>query len=214
MIRVLVVDDHVLIRVALRRILEETGDIQVVGEAASGEEAVEIARRNPLDLVIMDVDMPGMGGVEATRKLNNISGGPRVIVISVHSQDPYPKRLLEAGASGYLSKGSGAAEVISAVRTVHAGQPYVAPEVAGQLAMASINRTESPLDTLTQREMQVMLMLTRGQNAQNISRILNLSPKTVCTYRYRLYEKLDVRNDVELTHLAIRHGLIEGGKPQ
>jgi len=214
MIRVLVVDDHVLIRVALRRILEESGDIQVVGEASTGEEAVEIARRNPLDLVIMDVDMPGMGGVEATRKLNNISGGPKVIVISVHSQDPYPKRLLEAGASGYLSKGSGANEVISAVRTVYAGQPYVAPEVAGQLAMASINRTESPLDSLTQREMQVMLMLTRGQNAQNISRTLNLSPKTVCTYRYRLYEKLDVRNDVELTHLAIRHGLIEGGKPQ
>ncbi len=213
MIRVLVVDDHALIRVALKRILEESGDIEVVAEVSSGEEAVEIARRQPLDLVVMDVDMPGMGGVEATRKLNNISGGPRVIVISVHSQDPYPKRLLEAGASGYLSKSSGATEVISAVRTVHAGHPYVAPEVAGQLAMASINRTESPLDSLTQREMQVMLMLTRGQNAQSISRTLNLSPKTVCTYRYRLYEKLDVRNDVELTHLAIRHGLIEGGKP-
>jgi len=134
-------------------------------------------------------------------------------VISVHSQDPYPKRLLEAGASGYLSKSSGAQEVLTAIRTVYAGQPYVAPEVAGQLALASINRTESPLDMLTQREMQVMLMLTRGQNAQAISRNLNLSPKTVCTYRYRLYEKLDVRNDVELTHLAIRHGLIEGGKP-
>jgi two-component system invasion response regulator UvrY len=193
--------------------MEESGEINVVSEVSSGEEAVEFARRNPVDLVLMDVDMPGMGGVEATRKLNTISGGPRVIVISVHSQDPYPKRLLEAGASGYLSKSSSSNEVISAVRTVYAGQPYVAPEVAGQLAMASINRTESPLDSLTQREMQVMLMLTRGQNAQTISRTLNLSPKTVCTYRYRLYEKLDVRNDVELTHLAIRHGLIEGGKP-
>ena len=213
MIRVLIVDDHALIRLALRRILEESGEINVVSEVSSGEEAVEFARRNPVDLVLMDVDMPGMGGVEATRKLNTISGGPRVIVISVHSQDPYPKRLLEAGASGYLSKSSSSNEVISAVRTVYAGQPYVAPEVAGQLAMASINRTESPLDSLTQREMQVMLMLTRGQNAQTISRTLNLSPKTVCTYRYRLYEKLDVRNDVELTHLAIRHGLIEGGKP-
>jgi two-component system invasion response regulator UvrY len=213
MIRVLIVDDHALIRLALRRILEESGEINVVSEVSSGEEAVEFARRNPLDLVLMDVDMPGMGGVEATRKLNTISGGPRVIVISVHSQDPYPKRLLEAGASGYLSKSSSSHEVISAVRTVYAGQPYVAPEVAGQLAMASINRTESPLDSLTQREMQVMLMLTRGQNAQTISRTLNLSPKTVCTYRYRLYEKLDVRNDVELTHLAIRHGLIEGGRP-
>ena len=213
MIKVLIVDDHALIRLALRRILEESGEIDVVSEVSSGEEAVEFARRNSVDLVLMDVDMPGMGGVEATRKLNTISGGPKVIVISVHSQDPYPKRLLEAGASGYLSKSSNSTEVISAVRTVYAGQPYVAPEVAGQLAMASINRTESPLDSLTQREMQVMLMLTRGQNAQTISRTLNLSPKTVCTYRYRLYEKLDVRNDVELTHLAIRHGLIEGGRP-
>ncbi len=213
MIKVLIVDDHALIRLALRRILEESGEIDVVSEVSSGEEAVEFSRRNPVDLVLMDVDMPGMGGVEATRKLNTISGGPKVIVISVHSQDPYPKRLLEAGASGYLSKSSNSTEVISAVRTVFAGQPYVAPEVAGHLAMASINRTESPLDSLTQREMQVMLMLTRGQNAQTISRTLNLSPKTVCTYRYRLYEKLDVRNDVELTHLAIRHGLIEGGRP-
>ncbi len=213
MIKVLIVDDHALIRLALRRILEDSGEINVVSEVSSGEEAVEFARRNPVDLVLMDVDMPGMGGVEATRKLNTISGGPKVIVISVHSQDPYPKRLLEAGASGYLSKSSSSNEVISAVRTVYAGQPYVAPEVAGQLAMASINRAESPLDSLTQREMQVMLMLTRGQNAQTISRTLNLSPKTVCTYRYRLYEKLDVRNDVELTHLAIRHGLIEGGRP-
>ncbi len=213
MIRVMLVDDHALIRVALRRILEEAGDIEVVAEAGNGEEAVDIARRQPVDLVVMDVDMPGIGGVEATRKLNTISGGPKVIVISVHSQDPYPKRLLEAGASGYLSKSSGAQEVLTAIRTVYNGQPYVAPEVAGQLALASINRTESPLDLLTQREMQVMLMLTRGQNAQAISRNLNLSPKTVCTYRYRLYEKLDVRNDVELTHLAIRHGLIEGGKP-
>ncbi len=213
MIRVMVVDDHTLIRVALKRILEEQGDIQVVAEASSGEQAVEIARRQPLDLVVMDVDMPGMGGVEATRKINNMAGGPKVIVISVHSQDPYPKRLLEAGASGYLSKATGANEVIGAVRTVYGGQPYVAPEVAGQLAMASINRTESPLDSLTQREMQVMLMLTKGQNAQSISKTLNLSPKTVCTYRYRLYEKLDVKNDVELTHLAIRHGLVEGGKP-
>lgn len=213
MIRVLVVDDHTLIRVALRRILEEAGDISVVAEAATGEEAVEIARRNPIDITVMDVDMPGMGGVEATRKLTMIQGGPRVIVISVHSQDPYPRRLLEAGATGYLSKSSGSNEVLSAVRAVYAGQPYVAPEVAGQLALASINRSDSPLDTLTQREMQVMLMLTRGQNAQTISKTLNLSPKTVCTYRYRLYEKLDVRNDVELTHLAIRHGLITGGKP-
>lgn len=210
--KLMLVDDHALIRAALRRICEDAGGIEVVAETATGEEAVEAARRLKPDLVLLDLEMPGMGGVEATRRLCQLPEPPRVIALSVHGHDPYPRKVLEAGAHGYLTKSAGPEEVLSALRTVHSGHPYVSPEVAGELAMASINRNVSPLDSLSQRELQVMLMLTRGNSPQGISASLNVSPKTVCTYRYRLYEKLHVKNDVELTHFAIRHGLIAGGE--
>lgn len=215
MIRVMLVDDHQLIRIALGQILGGHADIEVVAEAADGEEALVRARAAKPDVILIDVDMPGMGGVEATRRLSALAHKPRVVAISVHDQMPYPQRMMEAGAVGYLPKGGSADEVLAAVRAVARGQPYIAPVIAGKMFLTSMNRSGSAgngaqvLDTLSAREMQVMLALVNGQNPQQIGEALKISAKTVCTHRYHIYEKLGVDSDVALTHLAYRYGLIE-----
>lgn len=214
MIRILLVDDHDLFRAGVRSILQNEQGMIVVGEYAKGEDAVNAVRVEPPDLVLMDVNMPGIGGIEATRKILQIAPDVRVIAVTVLSDDPFPNQLLDAGARGYLSKGSGSEEMLEAIRTVMRGQHYISGDVAQKLTLANFrNRGESsPLGTLSAREMQIMMMITRGQGNQQISDALFLSPKTVSTYRHRLYEKLDVSNDVELTHLAIRHGLLENSQ--
>lgn len=213
MIKVMLVDDHELIRIALAKVLGEAGDIEVVAEAASGEEALQKARRTAPQVVILDVEMPGMGGVETTRRLTALPARPRVIVVSVHARAPYPQRLLEAGALGYLPKGARAGDVVAAVRAVSRGQPYISPEIAGELVLAGLRGSgRSPLDSLSRREMQVMMMLTRGQSPQAIAAALNISIKTVFTHRYRIYDKLGVDNDVALTHLALRYGVLDEGE--
>ena len=214
MIRILLVDDHDLFRAGVRSILQNEEGMIVVGEYAKGEDAVNAVRAEPPDLVLMDVNMPGIGGIEATRKILQISPDVRVIAVTVLSDDPFPSQLLDAGARGYISKGSGSQEMLEAIRMVMRGQHYISGDVAQKLTLANFrNRGESsPLGTLSAREMQIMMMITRGQGNQQISDALFLSPKTVSTYRHRLYEKLDVSNDVELTHLAIRHGLLENSQ--
>ncbi|HEU5399405.1 MAG TPA: response regulator, partial [Gammaproteobacteria bacterium] len=197
-------------------ILDETADIRVVGEASSGEEAVERARSLKPQVILMDVSMPGIGGLEATRKLAMSLPDTRIIVISAQTAEPYPMKLLEAGASGYLTKDSAGDEIVTAIRRVLAGERYISADIARQLAMQAVNKTSgSPFDQLSSREMQVMIMATGGHSVQAISGKLHLSPKTVSTYRSRLFQKLGVNNDVELTRLALRYGVIEektGGK--
>lgn len=210
-ISVMLVDDHALVRTGIRRILDDAGGISVVAEASSGEEAVVEAQKCKPDVVLMDIHMPGIGGIEATRKVLRANPKTRVIALTVHGDKPYAVQLLKGGAQGFLTKGCPAEEVVKAIKTVFAGQRYVAADVAQDLALALLPGAEStPFDTLSQREMQVLLMLTEGQSIQEISDRLCLSPKTVSTYRYRLYEKLDVENDVELIRLAISHGIVEG----
>ncbi|HET7921176.1 MAG TPA: UvrY/SirA/GacA family response regulator transcription factor [Gammaproteobacteria bacterium] len=210
MIRVLLVDDHKLVRTGIRLILDDVPDMQVVAEATTGEEALNLARELKPDVVLMDVNMPGIGGLEATRKLHQRDPGLKVIAVSVHASEPFPLRLLEAGAQGYLTKDCAAEEVVSAVRRVHAGERYLTASIAQQLALAKLDGSKhSPFDALSQREMQVMLMAVTGQTLQAISDSLHLSPKTVSTYRARLFEKLEVSNDVELTRLALRYGVLE-----
>ncbi|HEY1771658.1 MAG TPA: UvrY/SirA/GacA family response regulator transcription factor [Gammaproteobacteria bacterium] len=210
MIGVLLVDDHKLIRTGIKLMLDKTADIRVLGEASSGEEAVEQARALKPQVILMDVSMPGIGGLEATRKLAMSLPDARVIVLSAQTAEPFPMRLMEAGASGYLTKDSAEDEIITAIRRVNAGERYIAAEIARQLALQAVNRNAgSPFDQLSQREMQVMIMATKGHSVQDISDKLHLSPKTVSTYRSRLFEKLGVSNDVELTRLALRYGVIE-----
>ncbi|NIP72041.1 MAG: UvrY/SirA/GacA family response regulator transcription factor [Gammaproteobacteria bacterium] len=210
MINVLLVDDHELVRTGVRRLLDDTRGIKVIAEACSGEEALGKVRERRPDVVLMDVNMPGMGGLEATRKLLKTDPGLKIIICTVHAEEPFPTRLMQAGAAGYLTKDCGIQEIIKAIRSVSKGERYVCSAIAQQLALSSMpGSAASPFHKLSQREMQVMLMLTQGQNAQEISDKLCLSPKTVATYRHRLLEKLGVYNDVELTRLAMRHGMID-----
>lgn len=210
MINVLLVDDHDLVRVGIRRLLTDVKGIKVVGEAKSGEEAVRIARDLQPHVVLMDVKMPGIGGLEATRKLIRAHPDIKVIAVTVYGDEPFPSRLLQAGAAGYITKGSSLEEMVQAIRSVNSGQRYISPEVAQQLALKHLSDQEaSPFDSLSERELQVMIMITNGQKVQEISDKLCLSPKTVNSYRYRLFEKLNVNSDVELTHLAMRHGMLD-----
>jgi two-component system invasion response regulator UvrY len=158
----------------------------------------------------MDVHMPGIGGLEATRKLLRVDAELKIIALTVHVDEPYPSRLLEAGALGYLTKGCDEAEIVRAIQTVYRGERYISADIARQMALSGLDGSRSnPFAKLSQREIQVMMMVTEGHKLQEISDSLCLSPKTVSTYRYRLYEKLGVSNDVELTRLAIRHGMID-----
>jgi two-component system invasion response regulator UvrY len=210
MIGVLLVDDHKLIRTGIKLILEQTADIRVLGEASTGEEAVDRARALKPHIILMDVSMPGIGGLEATRKLAMSLPETRIIVLSAQTAEPFPMKLMEAGASGYITKDSAEDEIVTAIRRVHAGERYISAEIARSLALQAVNRSAgSPFDQLSQREMQVMIMTTKGHSVQEISDKLHLSPKTVSTYRSRLFEKLGVANDVELTRLALRYGVIE-----
>lgn len=210
MISVLIVDDHDIVRAGVGRLLADVNGIHVIGEASSGEEAVQIARDTRPNVVLMDVKMPGIGGLGATRRMLKDNPNIKVIALTVCGEEPFPTKLLQAGAAGYLTKGSDLEEMVAAIRTVHAGNRYIGPEIAQQLALKTVKDAEgSPLDQLSERELQVMMMITAGLKVQEISDKLCLSPKTVNSYRYRLFDKLDVNSDVELTHLAIRHGILD-----
>jgi two-component system invasion response regulator UvrY len=210
MINVMLVDDHELVRSGIKRILTDVGDIEVVAEAGSGEQAVRQAREIRPDVILMDLSMPGIGGMEATRKITRSMPDAKIIAVTIHEDEPFPARLLEAGAVGYLTKGCDVREIIDAIKSVYLGEQYLTPRVAQKLALSFVNhRDKAPLEELTQRETQVMLMIVKGEPNKRISEKLCLSPKTTSTYRYRLFEKLGVINDVELTRFAIRHGLIK-----
>jgi two-component system invasion response regulator UvrY len=209
-INVLVVDDHELVRAGISRLLMDVPGIRVVGALSSGEEAIKFVKEKHPHVVLMDVKMPGIGGLEATRKMLRTDPVVKVIALTVCEGEPFPSKLLQAGAKGYLTKGAALDEIVQAIKAVHAGKRYLGPEIAQQLAFKTLEDKEKPLfDSLSDREMQVLLMITSGQKVQEISEKLCLSPKTVNTYRYRLFDKLNVSSDVELTHLAIRHRIVE-----
>ncbi len=211
MINVLLVDDHALVRHGIRRLLEDVSGINVSAEAESGEEAISLARKKRPDVVLMDVSMPGIGGLEATRKLLQYYPDLPIIIVTVHTDDPFPSSLLKAGAMGYLHKGCEVEEIVKAIKQVHNGKQYISSDIAQNLALSLLPGNErSPFDALSQREMQVMIMLVQGNKVQVISEKLHLSPKTISTYRSRLFEKLRVGNDAELTRLAMHHGILDG----
>ncbi len=192
MIRVLLVDDHELVRTGFRRILEAEPGIEVVGEAESGEKAVTQVDLLAPDLVLMDVNMPGIGDIEATRKIRRRSPATQIIAVTVLADTPFPEQLHEAGAIGYMTKGCPANELFTAIRTVAAGRPFIASEVSQKLTIARLTgvNPDSPFSLLSPREMQVLMMIIQGRKTQDISDSLCLSPKTVSTYRHRLFEKL------------------------
>ena len=209
-IRVLLVDDHALVRAGVHRLLDDMSDIQVVAEAGSGEDALELAKQYNPAVIVMDAKMPGIGGLEATRRLFITMPDTAVIILTTDVDEPIPSLMLEAGAAGCLTKDCTIQEIVAAIRAVTKKERYISADIARQMALSTLpGKEQSPFERLSQRELQVMMMVTDGQSVQFISDKLCLSPKTVSTYRYRLFDKLGVDNDVELTHLAIRHGLIE-----
>ena len=212
MIRVIIADDHKLFRIGLKKMLREAKDIQVVAEARSGEEAVALCREHEPNVVLMDLCMPGIGGLEATRRISERQPDVKVMVVTACEDSPYPLQALKAGAIGYLTKQVNAEELLKAIKRAFVGKRYLSDEIAQQLAVTSLDEeTEDPFLQLSNREMQIMLMVVNCQRVKDISSNLHLSPKTVNSYRYRIFEKLNVGSDVELALMAVRHGVLNGG---
>jgi two-component system invasion response regulator UvrY len=210
--KILVVDDHDLVRMGIVRMLADIDGYQVVGDAKSGEEAVTKARILKPDVVLMDVKMPGMGGLEATKKLLTVNPVIKIIAVTACDDDLYPTRLMQAGAVGYVTKGAEFTEITDAINKVIRGDLYMSNSIAQQLALKTFsggNNQESPFEKLSQRELQTAMLIANGQKVNDIANTFCVSPKTVNSYRYRIFEKLDINSDVELTLLAVKHNLLD-----
>ncbi|GAB6196273.1 response regulator [Lysobacter xanthus] len=210
-IRVFIIDDHAIVRTGLRMILSAQTDIEVVGEAESGEQALPLIRASKATVVLCDLHLPGLSGLEVTERIVHGNYEARVIIVSVLEDGPLPKRLLEAGASGYVGKAGDATELLRAVRDVALGRRYLAPSVAQNLALAGIGGGGSPFDACSPREIEIALLLVQGLPQQEIARRLSLSPKTVNTHKSRMFEKLGlaISDTVGLARLAAQYGLAE-----
>lgn len=210
MINILLIDDHSLVRTGIKRLLEDTKQVKIIGEAESGEESIQLAQQLKPDVILMDVNMPGIGGVEASRRILQRDPSQKIIVLTIHTEQTFPKRLLEIGAKGYLTKECKIDEMMNAIKLVNNGGSYIEPRIAQQLALSLLpGNAENPVDRLSRREFQVMLMISHGLTNNEISEKLCLSPKTVSTYRSRLLEKLGAHNEVDLIKIAVEQGMVE-----
>jgi len=204
MIRVLIADDHPIFKEGLKRIVEGVADFTVVGEAASGPEAVDVARRSQPNVVLLDVAMPGRGGIETAQELKRLVPGVHVLMLTVHVEDHFAIRCLREGADGYLTKDAAPQVLVDAVRKVHAGGKYVSPVLAELLALnLDADHGKAPHERLSTRELEIMRLIATGQTVGEIAESLNLSVKTVSTYRTRILEKMNLKNNAEIMLYAI-----------
>jgi len=209
-IRIMLVDDHAVVRVGFRMLLNATSDIEVVDEADSGEAAYQRYPEVRPDVVVMDLAMPGIGGIEAVRRLLSRDAQARVLILSAHEDTAHLKRVLKVGALGYLSKRSAPEDLIGAVRAVAAGRIYLDADLARKLAVQDLGGgTAGPVEALSEREFTVFIQLARGQSVNQIAETLCLSPNTVGTHLYNIKQKLGAANQAELALIAVRNGLIE-----
>ncbi len=208
-IRILLADDHAVVRQGFRMILGAQPDMEIVGEAGNGREAVELAEQLRPDIVVMDVAMPELNGIEATRRLAASAPQTRVVALSMHKDSVYVREILRAGARGYLLKDSGAADLVSAVRAVAAGEGYISPAVSNAVLDDYRRHVTNPIDLLSSREREVLQMLAEGKTNKEIAGVLNLSVYTVDAHRGRIMEKLNVHSINELVRFAVRNGLID-----
>ena len=209
MIRILLADDHALVRQGFRMILEEQPDMEIVGQAGNGREAVELASKLHPDVTVMDVAMPELNGIEATRRITTVSPRTRVLALSMHKDSMYVREILRAGARGYLLKDSGDADLVAAVRAVAKGDGYISPSVSGAVLSDYRRHVTDPLDLLTSREREVLQMIAEGKTNKEIATSLSLSVYTVEAHRGRVMEKLNLHSTGELVRFALRNGLID-----
>lgn len=208
-IRVMLVDDHAVVRMGFKLLLQGADDIEVVAEAESGEEAI---KRYPLikpDVVVMDISMPGIGGLEAVSRLLAKDPAAKVLILSAHEDSSHPKRLLKAGAVGYLSKRSAAEELIQAIHQVFNGKTFLDSKLAQAMAVQQLTGEQNPVEVLSDREFEVFMLLAKGQSVAQIAEKLFLSPRTVGTHLYNIKQKLNAANSAEITLIAMRNGLLD-----
>ncbi|MDX2300047.1 MAG: response regulator [Xanthomonadaceae bacterium] len=209
MVRVFLLDDHSLVRTGFRLIVSDQPDMEVIGEACTGEDGLLLIRSLRPDVVVCDLHLPGVSGLEVTERIAQWNQSTRVIIVSVQEDGPMPRKLLEAGASGYLGKGCEAHELLRAIREVAAGRRYLAPPVAQMLALGALYGASSPFERLSPRELEVSMMLCQGRRMEDIAQHLKLSAKTVSTHKYRAFEKLGIQDVVTLSRLALQYGLTQ-----
>lgn len=203
----MVVDDHELVRCGISRIISDEPDMEVTAQASSGEETLRMLRTETPNVILMDVTMAGMSGMETTQRIVRLYPDVRIIAMSSLEAGLIPTRMLRAGAVAFLSKTVSIVELLRAIRTVYLGQRYINHRLATRMVMDTVDHEKSPFDTLSERELQVALMLIECNSISTISDNLNLSPKTVYSYRYRIFEKLTIKSDSALVMLAVKHGL-------
>jgi len=208
-IKVLLVDDHAVVRMGFKMLLESASDIKVVAEAESGEQAIKMYMEHQPDVVVMDITMPGIGGMEATDRIIAKDNHAKILILSAHEDSVHPKRVLNAGAMGYLTKRSAAEELIKAIRTVASRKMYLEANIAQQMAIQQLNGEQNPVDVLSDREFEVFIALAKGKTTNEIADTLSLSPRTVGTHLYNIKQKLDANNSAELALIAMRCGLID-----
>ena len=211
MIKVLLADDHSIVRAGLRRIVEESGDMEVIAEAADGREAIQLAHEQLPDVAVVDISMPGLDGLEVITQLRNYYPKLPILILTMHEEGQYVVRAIEAGAMGYITKQSAPEQLVKAIHKVHSGGRFLTDEAAEALALrvARGDHGHSPLETLSMRELQVLRRLALGHTNREIASSYHISIKTVDTYRSRILKKLNLRNNAELSRFAIQNRLIE-----
>jgi DNA-binding NarL/FixJ family response regulator len=211
LIKVLLADDHSIVRAGLRRIVEESGDMEVIAEAADGRETIRLVRETAPDVAVIDISMPDLDGLEVVSQLHGICPDLPILILTMHQEGQYVVRAIQAGAMGYMTKQSAPEQLLKAIRKIHEGSRYLTDEAAETLALrfAKGSGQESPLDSLSMRELQVLRRLAMGHTNREIAGAYNISVKTVDTYRLRLLKKLNLRNNAELSRFAMQNRLIE-----
>ena len=208
-IKILLVDDHAVVRMGFKMLIEAEADIKVIGEAESGEVAVKLFQELKPDIIIMDITMPGIGGLEAIDRIMAKDKNTKILVLSAHEDSVHPKRVLNAGAMGYLTKRSTAEELIKAIKSIHQGKRYLEPNIAQQMAITQLSGETNPVEILSDREFEVFMALAKGKSTNEIADTLCLSPRTVGTHLYNIKQKLNANNSAEIALIAIRCGLID-----
>jgi two-component system, NarL family, invasion response regulator UvrY len=208
-IKILLVDDHAVVRMGFKMLIEAEDDITVIGEAESGEVAIKLFQELKPDIIVMDITMPGIGGLEAIDRIIAKDKNTKILVLSAHEDSVHPKRVLNAGAMGYLTKRSAAEELIKAIKSIHQGKRYLEPNIAQQMAITQLSGETSPVEILSDREFEVFIALAKGKSTNEIADTLCLSPRTVGTHLYNIKQKLNANNSAEIALIAIRCGLID-----